>query len=277
MEISSLPPCSDSMLALWSVVLDRIPLSAIALFLPRGDFMELAALRGFPEADRASASSPIPDRGIPYSLARSLRLPSSELSQEASAILSPILCHPDSMILRASALGSSSGLDGLWVYHDSRLDGSSEAAKGRFGSFLTMVSETIPPLRLAPASRDLPKAMLAASKKYLTASIFMFGLDASLGPPAGLEPIALLSALYDAASRVLAQTGSIFYDGDAKIACVLGSASKADPDLALFHFAKTLKRVLPWLDSSAPLAGSASFLDPSSETALEDIRAFLKS
>lgn len=181
------------------------------------------------------------------------------------------------MILRASAMGSSSSLDGLWVYHDPRLEGSSEATKARLGSFLSMASETISPLPLAPASHDLPKALLAASRKIATASVFMFGLDTSLAPSAGLEPIALLSALYDAASRVLAQTGSVFYDGDAKVACVLGSASMADPDLALFHFAKTLKRVLPWVDSSAPPAGSAAFLDPSSETALEDIRAFLKS
>ena len=47
-SLAALPPCSDSILAAWSLVSESIPLLVFSLFLPCGDFLVPAALNGFP-------------------------------------------------------------------------------------------------------------------------------------------------------------------------------------------------------------------------------------
>jgi len=46
--LAALPPYFDSILAAWSIISSRLPIDAIALFLPQGDFLSLAAQSGFP-------------------------------------------------------------------------------------------------------------------------------------------------------------------------------------------------------------------------------------
>ena len=48
-----------------------------------------------------------------------------------------------------------------------------------------------------------------------------------------------------------------------------------DPDLALFQFKKTLRRILPFLAAGAFPEGRALAFDPSSEMARGEIRSLL--
>ena len=277
-EIGTLPQGPDSMLALWSLVTERLPLSALALFLPRGDFLELAAQNGFPEAPQAGLSSRCVDLGIPPSLALSSRSPGSALGAEAVAIVSPILGLASTIDVRGASMNSFGGLHGLWVYHDPLLAAMSETECGRLGSFLARAPEGLPALSLAPATPDPSKALLAASRKYLSASVLAFDFSSMTEAPAlkGLRPLALASAVFATSSRILSQAGAAFCDSCGRFSCVLGSASTADPELALFQFSKTLKRALPSLAAFGLPAGRALFLDPAAENCLEEIRAFLQ-
>ena len=91
----------------------------------------------------------------------------------------------------------------------------------------------------------------------------------------GIEPNALRSSFLSACERILSQGGVALAYGAASVACALGSSSPLDPELALFQFAKTLKRTLPFLAAEAFPEGSVAAFDPSSDRAVEELSRFL--
>jgi len=173
---------------------------------------------------------------------------------------------------------ASGNVAGLWVYYDPSLDGSSELSQDMLGSFLSRAAEGFQALNIASPVADAPRAILAISRSYASASIFTFDFrDAFAEEPRfkGLRPRALLSAFMEACSRLLINNGAAFCCEGERVACLLGSSTRADPDLALFQFRKSLKRLLPRFASSSFPEGRAFFLDPSSKSALEELRSFL--
>jgi hypothetical protein len=269
-SLAKLRPEADSILEAWALVSRALPLAAIALFLPKDDFLFLVASNGFPSGS---------DEGIPVSLARPPRDGSSLLTKEEGALIAPVLGLHHSMGLRSATLLSAVGLEGLWVYHDPALEGSSASTRTELGSILSGAAAKLPPLPIASIGRDGPAILLRTARKYRSASIFAF--DAS-SLAAGKEsrygdvrPNALRSAIAAAASRILAQGGEVLPFGQSSVACLMGSSSGVDPELAMFQFTKTLKRILPFLSSSSFPEGRSLRIEPLSEDAPRAIASFL--
>lgn len=268
-KIEALPLYFDSVLAAWSFASDA-PLSALALFLPRGDFLAPAALHGFPSGTMDE---------IPMSFARSSQIGVEPLGDEARALLAPILGVPQSLSLRAATTVPESDFVGLWVYHDASLDASTYEARAKVGSFLARIGEALPPFSLSTPAADPVGTLLEASMKYPSASAFSFDLSsfsASSDPRLrGLEASAIRSSFLSSCLRMLSRGGAAIAFDEWSIACVLGSASPIDPGLALFQFKKTLRRILPFLAVGAFPEGRALGFDPSSKKAQREIASFL--
>jgi hypothetical protein len=269
-RLLSLPPCQDSVLAAWSFVSELIPLAAVALFLPKGDFLSPAALLGFPSG---SADA------IPMSFAPPSQKGALPLGNEEKALLAPILGIPISLSLRASSMASESGLVGLWVYHDPALDASPAETQARLGAVLAGAGTNLPSLSIAIPSPEPARRLLAAARKYPFASVFAFDLSSSNTREdprfRGLDYVLFSSTFLAACSRILSQGGEAIAFGERWVGCVLGSSSPVDPELALFQFTKTLRRIAPFLASVSFPTGRALGIEPSSGRALEDLSLFL--
>jgi hypothetical protein len=269
-RLASLPPYGDSLLAAWCAVSESIPLSALSLFLPRGEFLVPAAQNGFPSGT---------EDGIPMSFASSSHMGAEALGKEAKALLAPILGVPLSLSLRAAAMVPESDFVGLWVYHDPSLDSSSEATLAMIGSLLARAGDSLPPSPIAIPSSDPARVLIDASRKYPYASAFSFDLTDYYARDEtrlrGLKADAVRSAFLSACARILSLGGATAAYGELSVACALGSASPIDPDLALFQLRKTLRRILPFLASGALPEGRAAGFVPSSELAHRELSAFL--
>ena len=268
-RLASLPTAYDSILAVWSSISESMRLSACALFLPSGDFFFPVARHGFPSGTI---------EGIPMSLALSSHRGVEPLVKEAKALLAPILGVPSSLSLRAAVMRPESGFTGLWVYHDASVDASPASTQERIGSLLAHAGDSLPPTAIAIPVSDPTRDLLEASRKYPSASAFSFIIESPDGKDdrrfQGLEPSAIRSAFLSACLRILSKGGAAIAYGDRSIGCVLGSSSPIDPDLALFQFKKTLRRILPFIDSGAFPGGRALGFDPASERAQEDLSRF---
>jgi len=267
--IAALAPRYDSLIAAWSLVIDRLPLDAIALFIPRGDFLSLAASVGFP-----AGSGEL----LPASIALSTSKPCETLSSEARALVAPVLGLPLGVSLRASPTWADSSLAGLWVYHDDRLDTAQQEKLVEIGSALTSSLSRLPVLQMAIPSSNPARDIIEAVRKFASASIFRLDLpDSSTlsDPLRSVFPRTFRSAILAACRDPLSQSGLSLAFGASSVACMLGSSSPADPDLSLFQFSKTLRRVLPFLSQSAFPSTKAFLLDPSSERCLGDLSVFL--
>jgi hypothetical protein len=268
---ASLPPTYDSAFAAWKLISTQLPISALALFLPQGDFMALAARNGFPAGSGDS---------IPVSIAPPSKKPCDLLAKDARALLAPILGVPLSMPLRATAMWSDSGLFGLWVYSDPALETSSEVLRSELAAFLAQCTALLPPLKMEYAIPNPTPAILASVRKYSFASIFRFDLDALFDDGKsfpGVELHAIRSAYLASCRKILVSGGSAFAYGDSSVVCALGSSSSVDPDLALFQFSKTLRRILPLFSTGKLPEGQAVSLDPSQARASSELSRFLSS
>jgi hypothetical protein len=266
--IAALPSSADSMLELWELCSSRLPLAALALFLPRGDdFMALAGRSGFP----AGSSDP-----IPVSIAPSTSKSGEVLPSEARAILAPLLGVPIGMSLRGASLWSDSCLLGLWVYHDPELEASSKEAQDKLASILSCPGPNIRGFALEGASADPSRTILAAAKRFPSASLLAFDLAPLLAEDKhskGLEREVIRSSFLAACRQILAPSGSAFAFGETSVACVIGSSS--DVDLVLFQFSKTLKRALPRLYEASSPSSRAQLFDPSRPDAAEELSRFV--
>lgn len=267
---TALPATFDSLLAVWSLITERVPVAAIALFLPRDGFLTLAAQNGFPSG---------PDADIPLSVAGAPRGGVLALEQDARALIAPTLGVPLSLSLGATAMKPRSGEDGLWVYHDPALDADGEGGLAKLDECLSRVAAALPSFPMTAVMTDPAGAALDAASSFPSASVLAFDLsvfDIERDPRfRGLSAGALRSSFMAACGMILAKGGATLAVGELEALCVLGSAPTLDPDLALFQFTKTLKRILPYMASSSFPRGRALRLDPRSDSALEELRGFL--
>jgi len=272
--IDALPSCSDSILRLWSQVTESLPLAAVALFIPREDCLVLAAQRGFPSDG---------GEGFPMSFSSAISIDGAPLDKETRSIVAPLLGVSPTMGLRGALMRRDSSPVGLWLFCDERLDSSSPEIQSELGELLAYGSDH---LIVQTMARFLPvpaKALLESATVYPSISVFAFNLDAFFEPPAngqsgwlrGLTPSAIRCSFLTACERILSQGGSALAFGDNSVGCILGCSSAADPDLALFQFKKTLKRILPFLAAASFPQGRALRIETSSPTVFEELSAFL--
>ena len=269
-DIGALPPNPDSVLELWTLVSERIPLAAIAMFLPRADFLVLAAENGFPSGK---------DDSIPITIASRAGKGPQLLDKEAKALIAPILGVSISLSLRASTMNGDSGVRGLWVYHDPALESSKAEISARLDNLLAGCAKVFPIPSMAEPSDDPAQALLTVARKYASASVLTFDMS-SFGVCddarfRGLRPDAVRSSFLAACDTILSRGGLAIAFGDHSIGCLLGSTSTMDPDLALFQFRKTLRRLMPHLASACFPEGRVLIIDPSSAIAIGDISTFL--
>ena len=267
-NLATLPSSFDSILLSWFLLSQRLPVAAISLFLPKGDFLSLAACAGFPAGS---------DEDIPLSLAPSVSRSCELLEQESKALIAPLLGVPLTMPLRASSIVSETGCCGLWVYHDEALETSSEEVKERLVSLFAQACTSFPASSMACPSTAPERCVLEAARKYSAAVAFRFDFPrlSSLGE--ALRSVSLnafRSVFLSACERLLAQNGLAVVFGETSVACLLGSSSSTDADLALFQFTKTLRRILPFLSSAVFPEGRGIVFDPSSDRAIEDLTGF---
>jgi hypothetical protein len=275
-QLDALPQTFDSILQLWTLSSSTLPLASLALFLPHDELLLPAAHRGFPLGGK---------EGLPLSLADSLPKPGASLEPEAAARCAAILGSPAVPSLRAAVMWPETGLSGMWLYQDSRLETASPDVQSRLGELLAHAADRLPAVALPLPAANPAGILLEAAWKYPSASVFSFdlssffaqspgaGRSSSLSPGIGLE--ALRASFLGACSRILSQGGLALAYEKGSVGCILGSGSTADPDLALFQFKKTLKRILPFLSAAPFPEGRALRLDPSAETALEELSRFL--
>jgi hypothetical protein len=267
--LAALPPRYDSILSAWSLISSKLPLAAIALFLPQDDFLAIAAQSGFPSGTADS---------IPFSLAPSSQKNGEPLGNEAKALIAPLLGVDRGMDLRAASMWSDIGLAGVWIYRDASLESSPAELRSRLSSLLAGAADSLPASSMARGDPKPARSILEKVRKYPSAAAFRFDLDALLGESEayrGIAPNALRSAFLSACGKILAQGGASLAYGEASVACVLGSSSSVDSELALFQFSKTLKRTLPFLAGAGFPEGRALGFDPSSDQAPEELSRFL--
>ena len=265
--LASLPPYSDSILAAWSILTTSLPVEAISLFLPHGDFLAPAAQIGFPEGTGDD---------IPVSI--SPRDKGTLLDDEAKALIAPSLGVSVGMSMRAASMHSESGLVGLWVYHDDSLESSSEEIIFQVSELLAEASASLPSCSMVFPSSDPVSLLLPKLNKYRFATPIRFDIESIYADGAsyrGISTKALLSAFVAASEKILERAGAVLAFGQASFICVLGSSAPCDPELALFQFTKTLKRSLPFIASSVFPKGSSTSLDLSSDRASEELSRFL--
>jgi hypothetical protein len=266
---AALPSTHDSIFAAWSLVSTQLHLSTLALFLPQGDFLALAARNGFPASSGDS---------IPVSIAPSSKKPCDLLVKDSRALLEPILGVPLVMPLRATSMWADSGLYGLWVYSDINLEVSSEALRLELAAFLARSADSLPALKMEYAIPNPTPALLASVRKYSFVAFFRFdiaGLFDEGEAFKGAELHAIRSAYLAACRKILVPGGAAFAYGESSVACALGSSSNVDADLALFQFSKTLKRILPLFAGKALPEGRAMSLGSSQANAAAELSRFL--
>jgi len=268
-RVAALPPRFDSILSAWSILSASLPLAAIALFLPQDDFLSLAAKSGFP----CGTAEP-----IPFSLAPSSQKNGGLLGSEAKALIAPLLGVDLGMELRATSMWSDVGLAGLWIYHDTALESSPSEFRSRLRSLLEESAASLPASFMALPMPKAAPVLLEKVRKYRYAAAIRFDLEApyaELKAFRGITINALRSSILSACGKILSQGGTALACGEASIACALGSSSLVDSELALFQFAKTLKRTLPFLAGESFPEGRAIGFDTSSDQAPEELSRFL--
>jgi hypothetical protein len=265
-RISELPAELDSMLAAWHLLSGSLGLSALALYLPEGELMGLAASYGFPAAEGES---------LPPSIAPAE--PGATLSRDSQAILSQALGLALDARLRAAGSWSSDRLAAVWIYLDAGLEAAPFEEREKLGELFASSGSAFSAPGLAAPSGNPVVDLLAAARPYAFASVFRFDLLAIEGsfPETRWASSSMLSSIVLAAcAKILASSGAAFCFGTRSIACVLGSNSPLDIDLALFHFSKTIKRLLPFAAPCIP-PGRALAFEPSGEGAPTELAAFL--
>jgi hypothetical protein len=270
-DLEALPPYFDSILHAWSLVSERAPIASVALFLPGKDRLVLCASKGFAKAR---------DGSVALSLIGSLQKDGEALDPDACDLVAPIIGLSSSFTLRAATLRMTSNLAGLWVYGDPAIDMAESTSQAAIGTTLAGTAQGLPALPIAEAHIDPALVLLDAARKYHSASVFVFDLSSFGGGVIeqglkGLRPSAIRSSFIAACVKILSQSGLALPFGENSVGCILGAASSMDPDLALFQFSKTMKRILPYLAALSFPEGRALHLDPFSENALGELSRFL--
>jgi hypothetical protein len=268
-RLAELPPCHDSILEAWALVRENMPLAALALFLPEGAFLSLAAQSGFPSGGTER---------IPLSISSTASGETSSIDPDARAQIAPILGIQPSLILRAVAQRPSQSGAGLWVFHDPALEAASAELQSRVATILSHAADSLPDVTLSPSADDPVRVLLDSACKYPFAFAFAFDLSSSFideSRYAGLARATARSSFLSACRRILAQGGAALAFGKDSVGCILGSTPSGDPDLAYFQFTKTLKRILPRFAASSFPPGRSRGFGPSSESALEELSGFL--
>jgi hypothetical protein len=265
-ELEALPPSFDSPITLWSILCSKLPVAALALFLPEGDFLSLAARSGYPGSSRER---------LPRSLATEPSLAGKPLPPDAKALLSPVLGIPFDTELFSAPMLLGDRLAGLWVFHDPRIEGASpEGAK--IARLLSGTGNKFPDASIELPPKDPVAGLLAAAKRFPSVAVTKFDLSPLLESPSlprGLEASTLSSLFLSACRRVISASGSAILYGESSAVCVIGPAS--DAELARFQLVKTLKRILPYFSAAAFPDSSALKLAPDSACAADELFRFL--
>jgi hypothetical protein len=273
--LATIAPNPDSVLQLWPLVSSRLPLSDLALFLPRGDSLALAAKKGFQAGQEGSISLSLLDRKAKAGEA---------LDPSAAGLFAPLLGVERLRPLRSSLVWPESGLFGLWIYSDPGLEASRPETQSRLGELLAQAGLGLPPLSLAETAVEPATLLLESSWRYASVSAFAFDLAPQLAGRWSVEPgndspgfagETIRSAFLAGCGRILSKGGLALAYGASRVGCILGSAPTLEPDLALFQFNKTLRRILPAFAAAPFPEGRALRLDPASETAIEELSRFL--
>jgi len=270
-DLASIAPTHDAYLAAWSKATSSLGLSSIALFMPRGESLVPAARIGFPSGATASA---------PIAVAELAQGGRESLDRASAEALSAALGASPALPLRASAFHSGSRLAALWVYRDLALEAAPRELQARVGSVLSSISSRGFPLVPILSPTNMPRRILLDSaSKSARASIFLFDLsrlyeETSASCP-GASPELLVSSFACACSATLSGEGLSVICDTMRVACVLGSSSSCDHELALFQFGKSLRRFLPFLSVATFPAGRSISIEPSSPAASSEIDKIL--
>jgi hypothetical protein len=270
-EFLAIPPTHDAYLAAWSKASSVLRLSSMALFMPKGDALAPVARIGFPPKTASSAPSITAER------AQGGRDP---LDRESADALSGALGASPSLPLRASAVHSGSRVAALWVYRDAALEASPRDLQSRLGSSLSSLSGRGAPIVSIVAASGLPeRALLDSVSRSARASFFAFdlarlSLEIYASCP-GISPELLVSSFAAACASILAGEGSASPYGHMRVGCALSASSSSDHELAMFQFAKSLKRLLPFLSVASFPSGRSTSLSPSSPDAASELAEFL--
>jgi len=270
-ELSSIAPTHDAYLASWSKVTSILGLSSMALFMPRGDSLVPVARIGFAPGKQST---------VPSSIAERAQGGRENLDRPDADSLCAALGASSSLPLRAVAVHSGSRLSAMWAYRDGALESSPRDLQARVGGILSSISSRGIPVVPILASSNMPgRILLDTVSKSTKASLFLFDLSNLYAETAascpGSSPQFLLSSFSGACSAKLSGAGTSVICDSMRIACILGSTTSADHELALFQFGKSLKRFLPFLSVAPFPSGRSMSLEPPSPTASSEIDSFL--
>jgi hypothetical protein len=270
-ELLSFPPTHDAYLASWSKASAALRLSSLALFMPRGDSLVPAARIGFPSRPMSAVPAHTADR------AAGGREPLDRSSAEA---LCSALGVSPSLPIRASAVHSGSRLAALWVYRDALLETSPRDVQSRLGAALASASgRGAPIVSILGVSGAPERELLDSIAHSAKASFFLFDLarlaDEMTASCPGVSAELIASTFASACSSILSGEGAAAQLGGMRVGCALGSSTSSDHELALFQFAKSLKRLLPFLAVASFPSGRSTTLSPSSPGAPAELAAFL--
>jgi hypothetical protein len=271
-EILGIRPGIDYILAVYARLAEALPVSGLALFLPRAEELCLAAAFGFIAKGADGELSPTLPLSLIDALPPGLSPPRGALLDALVAVLggsaaSGLLCA------RISAAESRCG---LWALSAPNVSSAPSELLSSLGALLAAPSPA--PSRFVTIPEpvaSLASGLLASVKANPRACAFVLDLSAQYEVAEtrvpGLMPQVFLSAAALAANSILGHGGSSILRGSRSLACVFGSSSAIDPELALFQFSKSLRRSLMILEGSSPPSGRSFGFDPrdpGAETAL---------
>lgn len=265
-ELLGLPITPDYCLAAFARLAEALPFEGLALFLPMGGSLSLAAC-----LDR-DASGPAPS--LPAELARSLPPQGAELEADALSALGAAIGQA---VTGAWGLPRRSPADAsylsLWTF-------SFPSAPARVARLLAAVDACpAPPLCLPDPADDAAQALWRAVPMDRCAVAMCFDLASAYrsarSSVPGLCSEAFMSAATCAACRLLSSNGKALALGDGRLALVLSSSSPLDPELVLFQFRKSFSRSLALFEGAEPPKGESFAFDHSEGGAFESLARFL--
>ncbi|MBL8966132.1 MAG: hypothetical protein JNG85_03925 [Spirochaetaceae bacterium] len=271
-EVARLPEGADDLIAAYARIAEALPLGALALLLSEDSGIRVAASYGFsfraeridePSVDTVAAS-----------------LDGDLCGLKTRDILESLVETDLSIALRASV---SLDLEGepkaLWLYADSRLDGSSPELVGAVAELFAARALRAAPL---PERGNLESAVrrsaeLGRGEGHAVVAVFDLApyIDYFEFLVPGLRRAAVEAAVRGASLGMLGPRGEALVLPDERFIIFLYSPKPLDPELALVQFGKSLRRALPFFGTAEPPEGKALGLDLAYEGARGLLERFL--
>ncbi|HTX72039.1 MAG TPA: hypothetical protein VMC79_04370 [Rectinemataceae bacterium] len=257
-EILEFKASGDYLLAVFARIAETLPLEALALFLPRGEGLALAASLGFPAA--------MTDY-IPESVARRSGSPGSPLSEESKAAISSLLGVSPTLMLRGATMyGPADAVLGQWVFADGVLEYADQERIEAVGRLLRAPGRRASPAVSLQEPSSQPGSGLVAQRhgqRFAVAvalDLRSSYIELDMRVP-GILPQAFFSVVLETAQRILGPSGAAVLTEAGQLAALLYSASELDADLVRFQFRKSLKRALPILEPIELSEGKSLLFD----------------